>query len=126
MDFQTVKEEYQTALSRGKKEYRELCAAGKEPHPAVLDQILNENEAESIQDLGVVDIPAQRIIGTKSAGRITAFTPSFLPLLAQESEFAIKWCNLCYDHLEATGIRDPILCYEYLGDFYVQEVQKMP
>ena len=124
MNFQLAKEEYQAALARGKKEYKERVAAGLNPNPAVLDDILSDEDYTAVLDLGVVDIPAERIVGTKSAGRITAFTASFLPLLDPESEFAIKWCNLCYDHLEATGIRDPILCYEYLGDFYVQEGNK--
>ena len=66
----------------------------------------------------------ERIVGIKSAGRTSAFTAGFLPLLDQDSEFAVKWMNLCEDHLSDEGIRDPILCYEYLGDFYVQEGNK--
>ena len=124
MDYQIALDEYQTALSRGKKEFRELSAAGKNPHPAVLDEILGEKEADVVLDLGLVEIPSHRIIGTKSAGRITAFSASFLPLLPQDSEFGIKWCNLCADHLDETGIREPILCFEYLGNFYVQEGNK--
>ena len=124
MNFQLAKEEYQAALAKGKKEYRERLAANRNPHPAVLDDILPDDDTQVILDLGLVDIPAERIIGTKSAGRITAFSASFLPLLDSDSEFAIKWYTLCYDHLEATGIREPILCYEYLGNFYVQEGNK--
>ena len=124
MNFQLVKEEYLAALARGKKEYKERLSAGLNPNPEVLDEILGDDDAHVIQDLGIVDIPAKRIVGTKSAGRITAFTASFLPLLDSDSEFAVKWYNLCYDHLESTGIREPILCYEYLGNFYVQEGNK--
>ena len=124
MNFQLAKEEYLAALARGKKEYKERLAAGLNPHPEVLDEILDDEDTHVIQELGVVDIPAERIVGTKSAGRITAFTASFLPLLGTDSEFATKWYNLCYDHLESTGIREPILCYEYLGNFYVQEGNK--
>ena len=124
MNFQLAKEEYQAALAKGKKEYRERLAANRNPHPEVLDEILPNDDTQVIMDLGLVDIPAERIIGTKSAGRITAFSASFLPLLDSDSEFAIKWYTLCYDHLEATGIREPILCYEYLGNFYVQEGNK--
>ena len=124
MDLQIARDEYLAALSRGKKEYKDLLASGQETHPAVLDEILGEQSGNTVQDLGVVDIPAGRIIGTKSAGRITAFTPSFRPLLGPESEFAQKWYALCRDHLGDIGIREPILCYEYLGDFYVQEGNK--
>lgn len=124
MDLQIAKEEYEAALSRGKKEYKELLASGLEPYPAVLDDILDNQPQTTVQDLGIVDIPATRIVGTKSAGRITAFTASFRPLLGMESEFAHKWCSLCRDHLGEVGIREPILCYEYLGNFYVQEGNK--
>ena len=124
MDLQTAREEYANALSRGKKEFRERTASGLSPYPAVLDEILADQTAMTIQEVGIVDIPAERIIGVKSAGRITAFTASFRPLLAVDTEFGFKWCSLCADHLDDTGIREPILCYEYLGDFYVQEGNK--
>ena len=124
MDLQIARDEYLLALSRGKKEYKERTAAELDPHPAVLDDILTDVGDTTVQELGVVDIPARRIIGTKSAGRITAFSASFLPLLGAGSEFAGKWCNLCRDHLGDVGIREPIFCYEYLGDFYVQEGNK--
>jgi len=121
MDFVEAKEEYSAALRRGQKEYKELLAAGKSPNPAVLDQILDNHTAASTQTVGLVEIPAERIVGTRSAGRITTFSASFLPLAKPTSEFATKWTNLCMAHLSETGIRDPITCYEYLGNFYVEE-----
>lgn len=124
MDLQTVKEEYAAALSRGKKEYKERTAAGLNPYPEVLDELLEKQLTGSVQELGLVDIPANRIVGVKSAGRTTAFTASFRPLLSVDTEFGAKWCSLCQDHLGDTGIREPILCYEYLGNFYVQEGNK--
>lgn len=124
MSIQTALDEYNLALKHGQKEYRELVMEGRSPYPAVLDDILPENNTDSVVDVGLVEIPSERIIGTKSAGRITAFTASFRPLLDSKSEFAVKWVNLCAAHLGETGITDPILCYEYLGNFYVQEGNK--
>ena len=124
MSIQTALDEYNLALKQGQKEYRELVMEGRSPYPAVLDDILPENNTDSVVDVGLVEIPSERIIGTKSAGRISAFTASFCPLLDSKSEFAIKWVNLCAAHLGDTGITDPILCYEYLGNFYVQEGNK--
>ena len=124
MSIQIARDEYSQALRHGHKEYKELVAAGKSPHPAVLDEILQETPFDTTQDIGLVEIPAQRIIGTKSAGRITAFTATFRPLLGPGSEFAMKWANLCAAHLGDVGIRDPIVCYEYLGNFYVVEGNK--
>ena len=121
---QVAIEEYELALRAGQKEARELAAAGKNPNPAVLDEILPEGIPDMIQDVGLLEIPTRRILGVKSAGRITAFTASFQPLLDKNSEFAFKWITLCEAHLGDTGIRDPIECYEYLGNFYVQEGNK--
>ena len=124
MNRQTATEEYAQALRQGQKEYRELLMTGRPAHPAVLDEILQENGTETVVDIGTLEIPSERIIGTKTAGRITAFTASFRPLLDSKTEFANKWINLCVAHLGDTGITDPIACYEYLGNFYVQEGNK--
>ena len=124
MNSQTAMDEYSQALRLGQKEYKELLAAGKNPHPAVLDEILPEVSTETVVNVGLVDIPTERIVGTKTAGRITAFTATFRPLLEQKSEFGMKWISLCKAHLGDTGITDPIECFEYLGNFYVQEGNK--
>ena len=124
MDVLEAKEEYISALRQGQKEYREQVAAGKPAHPSVLDDLLDDSSANVMQDIGLVEIPAIRIVGTRSAGRITTFSPSFLPLAKPTSEFALKWINLCQAHLDEVGIRDPITCYEYLGNFYVEEGNK--
>jgi len=124
MSTQAALDEYAQALRLGQKEYRELLMAGKEPHPAVLDELLPELSTETVLNVGLVDIPTERIVGTKTAGRITAFTATFRPLLEAKSEFAIKWISLCEAHLGDTGITDPIECYEYLGNFYIQEGNK--
>ena len=46
-----------------------------------------------------------------------------MPLLDDDTEFAVKWSNLCDAHLEE-GIHTPIIAYEYLNRFYVQEGNK--
>ncbi len=119
-----AREEYARALRAGQKEAKELLAAEKDPHPAVLDAILPAGTPETYQEVGLLDIPIHMIAGTKSAGRVSAFSAGFLPLLPIDSEFAIKWVNLCAHHMGEEGIHDPILCYEYLGRFYVQEGNK--
>ncbi len=124
MSIQAALEEYNQALRKGQKEYRERLMAGKNANPLVLDEILPENNDYPVVDVGLVDIPSERIVGVKSAGRVSAFTASFLPLLEPKSEFGTKWINLCVAHLGDTGITDPIMCYEYLGEFYVQEGNK--
>ena len=124
MNIIEAREEYNRALKAGHKEHKELLLAGKYPYPIVLDNILPAESSETTVNVGLVDIPAKLIVGTKSSGRITAFTQNFLPLLGGDSEFAYKWISLCAAHLSDEGIRDPIVCYEYLGKFYVQEGNK--
>ncbi len=121
---QFAKNEYNLALRKGQREFRERTAAGLNPHPLVLDEMLPEDALETVVDVGLVDIPADKIVGVKSAGRITAFTSSFKPLLDVDSEFGLKWTKLCASHMGDIGITDPILCYEYLGNFYIQEGNK--
>ncbi len=116
-------EEYAKALKLGQKEARECQLKGKAMNPAVLQQILGDLAADRSIAVGLVEIPAERIVGTKTAGRISAFSPNFLPLLGKDTEFAGKWVELCTAHL-TDGIRDPIVCYEYYGNFYVQEGNK--
>ena len=125
MSRQEAVAEYVRAQRLAQREYRDRVMAGKDPYPVVLDEILPDGVTPSaVADIGLVEIPAERIIGVKSAGRTAALTASFLPLLEEGSEFSAKWAALCEAHLGETGIRDPIVCFEYLGDFYVQEGNK--
>ncbi len=124
MDHLEAQAEYAHALKMGQKEYKDQVAQGHSGYPAVLDELLRDTPTGAVTDIGIIEIPAERIVGTKTAGRTTAFSANFLPLLGQDTEFAYKWMNLCSAHLSDEGIRDPILCYEYLGNFYVQEGNK--
>lgn len=124
MDHIDAMQEYTRALKMGQKEHKEYVQQGLNPYPAVLDELLSDKGAEQTVDVGILEIPANRIVGTKTAGRTTAFSAGFLPLLGADTEFAYKWINLCTAHLSDEGIREPIVCYEYLGNFYVQEGNK--
>ena len=75
---QEAREEYLQALRQGHREYRALLASGKNPYPAVLDKLLEGRVTDSVQELGVVEIPADQSVGVKTAGRIAAFTAGFL------------------------------------------------
>ncbi len=122
MRRQEALEEYAKALKEGQREYKECISKKLPPHPAVLDTLL-PGGSTSIS-MGLVEIPISRIVGTKSMGRINAFSPSFRPLLEVNTEFGAKWVSLCADHLGEEGIHDPIECFEYLGNFYIQEGNK--
>ncbi|MGN0999905.1 MAG: BMP family ABC transporter substrate-binding protein [Faecousia sp.] len=124
MNEQPATEHYAHALRLGQKEYRELLTTGQSPYPAVLDEIFPDHSSATRQEIGLVEIPSQLITGVVSAGRISALTAGFRPLLDADSEFACKWIALCKAHLGDVGIQQPIECVEYLGRFYVQEGNK--
>lgn len=93
-------EDYRSALRAGQRAYRACVARGQSPYLAVLDDILNGVNIVAQEPLGLVDIPAESIVGTKTSGRHTAFAANFMPLLEEDTEFAVKWSNLCEAHLE--------------------------
>ena len=115
---------YQQALKMGRKSHRDSVHHGRYPYLQVLDEVLSDHMVAGQVDLGLIEIPLEQIAGTKTAGRNNAFSSDFLPLLGEDSEFAIKWRQLCCAHLGDEGIHDPIRCFEYLGRFYVQEGNK--
>ena len=124
MSWHEAETEYAKALKQGQKELNISKAKDLPLYPPVLDEILGARAMDTSTYIGTMDIPVDRILGTKSAGRQSAFSASFSPLLEPGTEFALKWISLCAAHLGDEGIRDPIKCYEYMGFFYVQEGNK--
>ena len=116
--------QFESALKQGRKYYNACVAKGENPYPSVLNEILDENTGTNSVKIGLVDIPMDRIVGTWTDGRKSAFAGNFMPLLDENTEFGSKWINLCEAHLGSTGITDPISCLEYMGFFYVQEGNK--
>lgn len=115
--------DYTAALKKGKRNYQTALAKGAYPYLPALDDILSYTEVTASVSLGLMDIPLSRIVGTKTAGRTNAFAGNFMPLLPEKSEFAAKWASL-YNHQVDDGIRDPIVAFEFMHRFYVQEGNK--
>ena len=115
--------EYGAALKLGKKQYQDSVAKGEYPYLPVLDEALSYTEIVSQVSLGTMDIPLSKLVGTKTAERSISFANNFMPLLTERSEFAIKWQNL-YNYQVEDGINDPIVAYEFMNRFYVQEGNK--
>lgn len=114
---------YSSALKQGQKSYRSCMSKGEYPYLPVLDDLIPEEKSLTANDIGIVQVPAEFIIGTKTAGRTRVFARNFMPIAEDGSEFASKWERLCAAHLEE-GIREPILVYEYMNRFYVEEGNK--
>ena len=124
MTRQEALEHYLKSMKAGQKSYRAAVMHGKYPYPQVLDEILDESMDAGRVELGVVEIPAEQIVGTKTAGRKNTFADNFMPMMPPETEFGMKWIQLCMAHMSDQGINSPIQCFEYLGRFYVQEGNK--
>ena len=124
MNRQAALNQYMYALKLGQKYYRECVVRGKYPYQQALNDVFNENLAAAKVNIGLVDIPMEQIVGTTTNARGNAFAGNFMPLLHEDTEFGSKWIALCAAHLEAGGISDPIICYEYMGRFYVTEGNK--
>ena len=116
-------EEYKKALRQGQRDYRSCLAQGIYPYLQVLNEIMPNLEEAKRVELGLVDIPMERIVGTLTQGRSKAFSRNFLPLLEPDSEFADKWAHLCQAQSDE-GIRDPVKAFEYMNHFYIQEGNK--
>lgn len=114
---------YKEALKLGQKEKRHLVSLGKYPYLPVLDDMMSKERLNSGVKLGLMQIPSEFIVGTKTTGRTNAFAANFMPLLEDGTEFAVKWSTLCSAHLEE-GIREPIKVYEYMNRYYVEEGNK--
>ncbi len=98
---------------------RDLISGNSLP---ALDTILKNEMLQEVK-LGLVEIPIETIVGTKTASRQNAFASDFMPILEADTEFAMKWSNL-YDSAIEEGIREQIIVYEYMRKFYVQEGNK--
>ena len=114
---------YSRALKAGQKEYKACVSQGVDPYVSALELTLPTGATIGEEPLGLMSIPMELIAGTRTKARRDCFTPSFLPLLDENTEFATKWAALVDAHL-AEGIRDPITAVEYMNRYYVVEGNK--
>lgn len=88
-----------------------------------MDEIISPSDTVGEVNLGLQTISLDRVVGTATAARTTAFASNFMPILDYHTEFGMKWTALCESHIEE-GIHDPIKVYEYMNKFYVVEGNK--
>jgi basic membrane protein A and related proteins len=114
-------EHFDEARKLAIKEYNRSISSGQIGYLPSLEGILKDTEIVSQVDLGLIEIPLNKIVGTYTHLRSLSFARNFMPLI--EMEFRLKWSALCDAHLKE-GIRDSIKVYEYLNWFYVVEGNK--
>ncbi|HEY5560868.1 MAG TPA: BMP family ABC transporter substrate-binding protein [Clostridiaceae bacterium] len=114
---------YLEAKKNALKEYNKLVSSGELGYVPSLEGLVNNADIVTEINLGLVEVPLKKIIGTYTHLRSLCFSKNFMPLLNANTEFERKWSSLCQSHL-TEGIRDPIKVYEYLNWFYVIEGNK--
>ena len=120
MDYQReAHEEYQKAYSIAMRNQLKDKKQRVASYPSILDAILNERMISCRQDLGVMDIPTNLIVGVSEYSDVLLkYTKDFLPLADPNSQIAMQW-RRAYQALRGQESSKEICCLEYLGKFYV-------
>ena len=114
---------YGKARRDGLRLYSAAIQSNTDPYLPVLEKKVPNIAQLSRLSLGIISIPLDRVVGSVSQGRSFAFTENFLPILDGGSEFAAKWDRL-YESVEAEGVNQPVTALEYMGYYYIVEVNK--
>lgn len=114
---------YLEARKLGLREFSKDISRGGDGYLPYLDERIRDVEIVSEMDIGTIDIPLKKVVGTYTSARSKSFAANFMPILNVRTEFGQKWSNLCLAHLNE-GLRDPVKVYEYLNWFYVVEGNK--
>ena len=123
MAEQDSRSAYQAARKLGRKYMSENEKDIFKGYLPVLEDVMRGVEIMGEINLGYHEIPLDRVVGTRTAARSNSFAGNFMPLLADDTEFAIKWKKV-YESQLVEGIREPIKVYEYLGRYYALEGNK--
>ena len=74
---------YKEALKLGQKEKRQLISQGNYPYLAVMEEMMSEERLNSGTRLGVIEVPLEFVVGTKTKSRTDSFAANFMPLLEE-------------------------------------------
>ncbi len=123
MAEQDSRSAYLAARRMGRRFVSEHEREATKGYLPVLEDIMRGVDVLGEINLGYHEIPLARVVGTRTAARSNSFAGNFMPLLADDTEFAIKWKKV-YESQLVEGIREPIKVYEYLGRYYALEGNK--
>lgn len=112
---------YRKAHKAGQKATRRLLRKGSDPYLKVMDRVIDLSTTAERIDMGVMDIPIDKIAGITDAEKSELYTYDFLPLSAPNGEFASKWTRLYWYYLSNHAVCNPVACFEYMGKFYIAD-----
>ena len=114
---------YKDARALGRRFLSDHADSATKGYLYILDDLLDDVEITGEINLGTMEIPVNKILGTRTSARSNAFAGNFMPLLPANTEFGAKWTKLYRSHINE-GIREPIKVYEYINRYFVQEGNK--
>lgn len=120
LDLESI---YGDAYKLGIREYKKMTANGKSGYLPSLEGLIKNAEIVSEVNIGIIEIPLDKIVGTYYHSRSVSFSHDFMPILKEKTEFAKKWEHVAGAHL-TEGIKHSIKIYEYLNWYYVVEGNK--
>ena len=124
MRFQKeVYEKYRTCSAKGKHIDARTPRYDRFQCPDELTAMLRPGKRIETEELGIMEIPVSKIVGIASICGKESYAGNFLPIASPKSSYAEAWCNIYLKYLNDVEIA-PILCYEYLGKFYVIDGKK--
>ena len=123
MAEQDSRSAYLAARRLGRRYVAEHEKESSKGYLPVLEDIMRGVNVLGEISLGYHEIPLSQVVGTRTAARSVSFAGNFMPLLGDDTEFAIKWKKV-YESQLVEGIREPIKVYEYLGRYYALEGNK--
>lgn len=117
-----IHEQYQKAYAKAiayqqknKKNSLPVC-------PISLEGVLNERMISYRQDLGIMEIPTNLIVGVaEKSHEMFLFSKEFFPVSQPNSTTAEQWRQAYSELLIEKKSTTQIVCYEYLGKFYVSD-----
>ena len=115
--------DYVNARKMGLQSYRHEITRGRYPYLPALEEMLAGLPAMKEEVIGLREIPIYLVCGTLTKGRQEAFAKNYMPLLQEDSEFALKWTSLL-SYQQNEGIQDPVIAHEFMGRFYISEGNK--
>lgn len=118
-----ARDQYAEARRKARLKYARAVSQGQGGHLPALEGALEHTYIAAEQQVGLEEVPLHKIVGTVTHSRARSFSPGFLPLPKQKTEFGVKWVNL-YIHQIETGVTEPIVLREYLNWYWVVEGNK--
>lgn len=120
-----ARQQYIIANDKAVRAQRSNTKKDAPAHPVVLDSLFDRQLAAIKMDMGIIEIPTSKIVGLAADNqKEITYAQNFMPLASSYTEFAQSWRYLYQKCLTDQGLLNPIRCYEYLGNFYVQDGAK--